>query len=264
MEIATIAHWAKCRQQWRADQGAISINMPESSIKVYDDTISINVLESSQSRQLVAEMMILAGEVAGQYGQTHNLAIPFRQQTQPELPPDEELMQLPAGPVRFSAMRRCMPRSEISITPSRHASLGLATYTQVTSPIRRYSDLLAHFQIKAHLRGDELPFSAEQMQQLLLSISSTAYEATTMERQTNRYWGLEYLRRHPDEIWTALMLRWLRDHENLGLIMLEDLGIELAMRFQRSVQPGDRFLVKVAHVDPRQDIIQFQDVGSAT
>ncbi len=262
-EIAAIAQWSKCRQQWRTNQGAISINMPESSIKVHNDDISIHVLDSSQARQLVAEMMILAGEVAGQYGQTHNLAIPFRQQTQPELPPDEELMQLPAGPVRFSAMRRCMPRSEITITPARHASLGLDTYTQVTSPIRRYSDLLAHFQIKAHLRGDILPFSAEQMQELLLTISTTAYEATSVERQTNRYWGLEYLRRHPNEVWQALMLRWLRDYENLGLIMLEDLGLELAMRFQRSVIPGDRLLVKVVHVDPRQDIIQFQEVGSA-
>ncbi|MCS6813760.1 MAG: ribonuclease R [Cyanobacteria bacterium] len=261
-EIAAIAEWATCRQQWRLSQGAISINMPESSIKVHNDDISINVLDSSAARQLVAEMMILAGEVAGLYGQTHNLAIPFRQQPQPELPPEEELLQLPAGPVRFSAMRRCMPRSEISITPARHASLGLDTYTQVTSPIRRYSDLLAHFQIKAHLRGDALPFSAEQMQELLLAVSTTTSEATLVERQTNRYWGLEYLRRHPDEVWHALMLRWLRDYENLGLIMLEDLGLELAMRFQRSVQPGDRFLVKVVHVDPRQDIIQFQDVGN--
>jgi len=41
------------------------------------------VLEDSQARQLVAEMMILAGEVAGQYGQAHNIALPFRGQPQP-------------------------------------------------------------------------------------------------------------------------------------------------------------------------------------
>jgi len=40
-------------------------------IKVQDDEITIEVLEDSQA-QLVAEMMILAGEVAGQYGQAHN------------------------------------------------------------------------------------------------------------------------------------------------------------------------------------------------
>lgn len=61
--------------------------MPEAMIKVHDDEITIQVLEESPARQLVAEMMILAGEVAARYGQEHNLALPFRGQPQPELPP---------------------------------------------------------------------------------------------------------------------------------------------------------------------------------
>ena len=260
-EIAAIATWAVRREEWRQSQGSISIHMPESVIKVKnDDEISIEVLDDSPSRQLVAEMMILAGEVAGDYGQTHQIPLPFRGQPQPELPPEEELLQLPAGPVRFCAMRRCMPRSEMGITPMRHAGLGLETYTQVTSPIRRYTDLLSHFQLKAHLRGDPLPFSAEQLQETLLSVTSAAYEATLVERQTNRYWGLEYLRRNTDQVWQALMLRWLREHENLGLILLEDLGLELVMRFKRSVRPGDRLEVQVSHADPRQDVIQFREL----
>lgn len=259
-EIAAIAVWAKRRKSWRRSQGAISINMPEASIKVQDEEIVIHVLEDSLSRHLVAEMMILAGEVAARYGQTHNLAIPFRNQQQPELPSDEELLQLPAGPVRACAIRRCMPRSEVSITPARHASLGLDTYAQVTSPIRRYNDLLAHFQLKAHLRGDELPFTVQQMQELLLSISTVAQEASLVERQTNRYWGLEYLRRHPEEIWQGLVLRMLREHENLALVLLEDLALEMAVRFNRLVEPGEQVTVRVAYADPRQDVIQFQEL----
>jgi exoribonuclease-2 len=259
-EVEAIAAWAKRRKAWRQSQGAITIHMPDSSIKVKDDTITIEVLEDSRARQLVAEMMILAGEVAARYGQTHHLPMPFRNQLQPELPPEEELMQLPPGPVRGCAIRRCMPRSELSTTPARHASLGLDTYTQVTSPIRRYSDLLTHFQIKAHLRGAPLPFSVEQMQELTMSISSTVQEAVLVERQTNRYWGLEYLRRHSNEVWQALMLRWLREHESLGLVLLEDLGLEIAMRFHYDVAPGDRLLLKVAYADPRQDIIQFEQM----
>ncbi len=259
-ELEAIATWAKRRLSWRQSQGAISINMPESSIKVRDDQITIEVLENSLSRQLVAEMMILAGEVAARYGQAHNLAIPFRNQTQPELPPEEELLQLPAGPVRSCAIRRCMPRSEMSITPARHASLGLDTYTQVTSPIRRYTDLMAHFQIKAHLRGEPLPFAAEEMKELLMSVSAVAQEAASVERQTNRYWGLEYLRRHAHEVWQALVLRWLREHESLALILLEDLGLELAMRLTGPLEPGDRMEVKVTYADPRQDTIQFQQL----
>jgi exoribonuclease II len=259
-ELEAIAAWIKKRQTWRQSQGAIAIHMPESSIKVQDDEITIHVLHNSRARQLVAEMMILAGETAARYAQTHNLPIPFRNQPQPELPSPEELLQLPAGPVRSCAIRRCMPRSEMSITPARHSSLGLDIYTQVTSPIRRYSDLLTHFQIKAHLRGEPLPFSAEEMQELTLSTSNTVQEAVSVERQTNRYWGLEYLRRMSNEVWHALMLRWLREHENLGLVLLEDLGLELAMRFTRPIAPGDRLTLRVSLADPRQDIIHFEEV----
>lgn len=260
-EIAEIATWAYKRQEWRRNQGAISIHMPESVIKVKgEDDISIDVLEDSRSRLLVAEMMILAGEVAGRYGQTHQIPLPFRGQPQPELPPEEELMQLPAGPVRFCAMRRCMPKSEMSITPLRHAGLGLEIYTQVTSPIRRYTDLMSHFQIKAHLRGDPLPFTSQQLQETMLSVMTAANEATWVERQTNRYWGLEYLRRNADRVWQALVLRWLREQDNEGLILLEDLGLELKMRFRRSVALGDRLDVQVSHADPRQDVIHFKEL----
>lgn len=261
-ELQGLAHWAKVRGQWRLTQGAISINMPESNIKVSEteDDIVIEVLNDSMARQMVAEMMILAGEVAARYGQAHALAIPFRSQPQPELPSDEELIQLPTGWVRDSAIRRCMTRSEVGVTPSRHATLGLDSYSQVTSPIRRYLDLLVHFQLKAHLRGEPLPFSSTEVTELAIGASSAAYEATLVERQTKRYWALEYLRRHQDRPWDVMLLRWLREDEGLGLIMVEDLGLELAMRFNRAVALGEQFQVRVSHASPRQDVIRFEEV----
>ncbi|HSM82982.1 MAG TPA: ribonuclease R family protein [Nodosilinea sp.] len=262
-ELHGLAHWAKVRGQWRLTQGAISINMPESNIKVSaaEDDIVIEVLNDSLARQMVAEMMILAGEVAARYGQTHALAIPFRSQPQPELPSDEELIQLPTGWVRDSAIRRCMTRSEVGITPSRHATLGLDSYSQVTSPIRRYLDLVTHFQLKAHLRGEPLPFSSTEVTELAIGASSAAYEATLVERQTKRYWALEYLRRHQDQVWDVMLLRWLREDEGLGLIMVEDLGLELAMRFNRAVALGEQLQVRVSHASPRQDVIRFEEVA---
>ncbi|MEC4892332.1 MAG: ribonuclease R [Oscillatoria sp. PMC 1051.18] len=263
-EISILAEAAQQRSQWRQNQGSINISMPESSIKVdRDEEIIIELLDNSPSRQLVAEMMILAGEVAGRYGRDHHLPLPYRGQPQPELPPEEELLLLPPGPVRFSALRRCMPRSEISTTPIRHAGLGLDIYTQATSPIRRYTDLLVHFQLKAHLRGGELPFSAEELPEIIYSVVAAASEATLVERQTNRYWGLEYLRRNENMVWQALVLRWLREDENLGLILLEELGLELPHRFNRSVQLGSRLEVQVSSADPRQDLIRFRELADA-
>ncbi|NES70887.1 MAG: RNB domain-containing ribonuclease, partial [Okeania sp. SIO2D1] len=259
-EIHVLNQLAKQRFQWRQSQGSISIYMPESVIKVEGEEVKVEVLDDSPSRQLVAEMMIMAGEVGAKYGQKHDIPLPYRSQPQPELPPEAELILLPAGPVRSCAMRRCMPKSEMGIIPARHASLALETYVQVTSPIRRYSDLLAHFQIKAHLRGEELPFSRDQMQEIVMSLVPAVKEASSVERFTNRYWGLEYLRRNSDEVWQALIIRWLKEEINLGLVLLEELGLELAMRFGRSVNVGDRLEVKVAHADPRKDEVIFQEV----
>jgi len=259
-EIEAIATWAQRRKAWRYAQGAISINMPEAIIKVKDDEINIDILDDSPSRQLVAEMMILAGEVAARYGQTHNIPLPFRGQPQPELPPEEELLLLPAGFVRACAMRRCMPKSEMSIAPLRHAGLGLNTYTQATSPIRRYSDLLTHFQLKAHLRGEVLPFSAEQLKEVMMTVTTTTQEVTMVERQTNRYYALEYLRRHPEQTWNVTVLMWLREDSNLALILLEDLGLQLPMSFRRTAKLGEQILVKVSHADPQKDLIQFQEI----
>lgn len=259
-EIEAISKWAKKRKDWRYRQGAISINMPEAIIKVKDDEINIDLLEDSNSRQLVAEMMILAGEVAARYGQVHNIPLPFRGQPQPELPPEQELIQLPAGFVRACAMRRCMPKSEMSTTPARHAGLGLSSYTQATSPIRRYTDLLTHFQLKAHLRGEQPPFTAIQLQEVMISVTSVTQEVTMVERQTNRYWALEYLRRNPEIIWQATVLMWLREDSGLALILLEDLGLQLPMLFRRSVALGDQIMVKVSIADPQKDVIQFQEI----
>jgi exoribonuclease II len=259
-EIAAIAIGAEKRKTWRYSQGAISINMPEATIKVKGDEISIDLLQDSRSRQLVAEMMIVAGEVAARYGKENNIPLPFRGQPQPELPPEEELILLPAGFVRSCAMRRCMPKSEMSITPLRHAGLGLDTYTQATSPIRRYSDLLTHFQIKAHLRGEVLPFSAEQLKEVMMTVTSITQEVVMVERQTNRYWSLEYLRRNNDEIWEATVLMWLREDSGLALILIEDLGLQLPMFFKRDVNLGDEILIKVSISDPQKDVIQFQEI----
>ncbi|MGB5633821.1 MAG: RNB domain-containing ribonuclease, partial [Waterburya sp.] len=133
----------------------------------------------------------------------------------------------------------------------------------VTSPIRRYTDLLSHFQIKAHLRGEELPFSREELQEIVYSVSSSSYEATLVERQTNRYWGVEYLRRNADCIWDVLVLRWLREDEDLGLILIEDLGMELPHRFDRPVTLGERMEMQVTHADPQRDEVRLREITEA-
>jgi exoribonuclease II len=265
-DLEALATYAHLRSDWRRSQGAINIDLPETNIKVdlnNPEKLTLEILDDSFSRQLVAEMMILTGEVAAKFAQAHNIPIPYRYQEQPELPSEEEIMQLPPGPVREFAICRCMTKGEAGVYPDRHAGLGLDAYAQVTSPIRRYSDLLAHWQIKAHLSGEPLPFTADTLSELLQMIDPGVFEAIQIERQSTRYWSLEYLNRHRDTVWRALLLDWLRESERLGLVLFEDLGLKLPMRMTRTINVGENLNLKVVDVDPRKDIIQFQELQAA-
>jgi exoribonuclease-2 len=55
---------------------------------------------------MVAEMMILAGEVVGSIGKQHGLPMPYRGQEPPKLPSAEVLDTLPDGPCKGYALRR--------------------------------------------------------------------------------------------------------------------------------------------------------------
>ena len=94
----------------------------------------------------------------------------------------------------------------------------------------------------------------------MMTVTTTTQELTMVERQSNRYYALEYLRRQPDEVWQIIVLMWLREDSNLALILLEDLGLQLPMLFRRNVSLGEQVLVKVSIADPQKDIIQFQEI----
>ncbi|MFN5766654.1 MAG: ribonuclease catalytic domain-containing protein [Pseudanabaena sp.] len=266
-DLERLADYARLRKKWRVAQGAIEIHLPDTSVKVDSkdgDRLTLELMEDTFSRQLVAEMMILAGEVAAKFAQTNNIPIPYRYQEQPELPPLDTLMQLPSGPVREFAICRCMTKGSLGLYASRHSGLGLDAYAQVTSPIRRYSDLLAHWQIKAFLLGEPLPFTAEMLTAILQAIDPAIWDANQVEKQSVRYWSLEYLRRNKDVVWEALMLDWLRENEKLALVLIEDLGLKLPMRITRQIHVGDNLRIKTGEVDPRKDIIYFQESQQST
>lgn len=266
-DLERLADYARLRKKWRVAQGAIEIHLPDTTVKVDSqngDRLTLELMEDTFSRQLVAEMMILAGEVAAKFAQTNNIPIPYRYQEQPELPPLDTLMQLPSGPVREFAICRCMTKGLLGLYASRHAGLGLDAYAQVTSPIRRYSDLLAHWQIKAFLRNEPLPFTAEMLTAILQAIDPAIWDANQVEKQSVRYWSLEYLRRNKDEVWEALMLDWLRENEKLALVLIEDLGLKLPMRINRQIQVGDNLRIRTSEVDPRKDVIYFQEASQTT
>ncbi|MFT0813664.1 ribonuclease catalytic domain-containing protein [Synechococcus sp. OH20] len=260
-QLTAIARAARWRYAWRLAQGAIQIGLPEQDIKVMDEIPHLRVIEDTPARQMVAEMMVLAGEVAARFACQNGIPVPYRLQPAPELPPPEVLDLYPQGPVRSFAIMRCLSRAEVATQPGRHTGLGLDAYCQVTSPIRRYLDLVAHYQIKAFLRGDPLPLTEAEVQQLLLAIEPGTAEAVQVERKSKRYWSIEYLRQRPGQIWRALVLGYLREQENLVLALLDEIAFRVPVRLERQAPLAAWIELEVVQADPRADVIELREVG---
>ncbi|MDR0302170.1 MAG: RNB domain-containing ribonuclease, partial [Treponema sp.] len=183
----------------RNRMGAINIDLPEVHVAVTDGNVEVVPIIRYRSAVLVRECMIIAGEGAGNWAAKKGLAFPYISQ-------EVELQgKVPGGLSGSWQLRRCMRPRVLSTKPWRHQGLGLDTYTQVTSPLRRYTDLLAHLQIRAFLRGDKLLPSDEVMAHLGAGEAS-ASAVSHAERFSKAHWKMVYLIGKKDSVWDAVAL----------------------------------------------------------
>jgi exoribonuclease-2 len=73
-----------------------------------------------------------------------------------------------------------------------HAGLGMALYSQATSPLRRYMDLVAHQQLRAHLRGDEL-LGTQAILERIGAAEAVSGDVRRAERLARQHWTMVYL-----------------------------------------------------------------------
>ncbi|XP_059647072.1 ribonuclease II, chloroplastic/mitochondrial isoform X2 [Cornus florida] len=265
VELKVLSEAAALRLQWRRQQGAVDTNTLETRIKVSnpeDPEPLIKLYIENQAdpaMRLVSEMMILCGEATAIYGSSNNIPLPYRGQPQSNID-TSAFAHLPEGPVRSSAIVKIMRAAEMDFRkPIRHGVLGLPGYVQFTSPIRRYVDLLAHYQVKAFLRGDSPPFSAGQLE----GIASVAImHSKVVKRLSNsslRYWILEYLRRQPKEKkFRALILRFIKDR--IAALLLMEVGLQTSSWVSLGKQIGDEVEVQVEEAHPRDDVLSLKEV----
>ena len=90
-------------------------------------------------------------------------------------------------------MRKTFKRSRLSLTPGLHSGLGLTAYTQASSPIRRYADLVTQRQFTALAKGSAIPYGREELLQILVAAEAAEQEIRTIEDRSTNYWLLEYL-----------------------------------------------------------------------
>lgn len=256
-DLADIHRLLLQRRQWRQTRGALLLDQPEGRIRCRGDQPQLEVCEPSPGRLLVAEAMILAGAVVATFGAEHGLALPYRSQLPAPLPSHGALQQLPPGPVRHAQLKQGLSRGLTQASPGPHFSLGLASYVQATSPIRRYGDLLVQRQLAALLAGQQ-PLDHHAVQQQLSHLSEALRQGNQISRDDQRHWRQVWFAAHRSEQWQGLFLRWLRESDQLGLIWIEALAMELACHCPAGSQPGDALAVRVHRVDPLQDCLQLR------
>jgi len=171
------------------------------------------------ARNMVTELMILAGEAAARFGSWHEIPMPYRAQKADE-PDDDDLDVTPPGPCTAWLVIGGLRGSSFCVAPERHFGLGLDAYVQVTSPIRRYADLVLHAQLKAFLRGDSLPFPDAKE---LCVLASGAANTPNFEKLAKNYWVNIFLKRNAHPL-RALVLGRKRRSDDEFLLLLLDLG----------------------------------------
>jgi len=248
------------RRRWRSAQGALQLEDPEGRIRCRGERAEVEVVEPSTSRRMVAEAMVLAGALVADRGMRHGLALPYRSQAACALPSPTELDQLPAGPVRHAAIKRCLSRGLIGTTAAPHFSLGLPAYVQATSPIRRYGDLLVQRQLQALLDGRE-PLAEHAVASLVQDLEIPLRQGIQIGREDQRHWLQVWFEQQDQRQWPGQFLRWLRQDHQLALVWLEDLCQSLPCICPPRSEPADSLVVRLVEVDSLRDQLRLEAVG---
>ncbi|MDR2468383.1 MAG: RNB domain-containing ribonuclease [Spirochaetaceae bacterium] len=225
----------------RLAAGAVTIEFPEVAITIHDERINIAPLENYPSRLLVKECMLLAGEAAAQWALEQRLPFPFISQEVDSVPGD-----LLPGFAGSYQMRRCMRSRVLSSKPGLHQGLGLDIYTQVTSPLRRYTDLLAHQQISAVLRGEK-PLDEDMLLARLAAAERAAFAVSRAERASRAHWTAACLAARSGDVWDGIVLDVRGPH---AVVLIPALGIETQTALKRgsTLMPNDHCTLKLSSV----------------
>lgn len=239
------------KEKRRAD-GALFIDLPEVKIRVENREVAITPIGLTPERELVANAMLSAGSAVARYADEHGIPLPFATQVPPEA------AELPAGiepgPATMFALRRsCLP-SVVATVSGPHSGLGLPCYARVTSPLRRYGDLLAHQQLRRVIKGEE-PLTMEYLDSRLAVSEREALARRRLERQSNEFWTQVFLALHPDYQTKAILV--LRQDDRLTYLIPE-LAYEFKNRFGGKITLGEHVPIQLARSDTAEGIANFR------
>ncbi|KAI5303910.1 hypothetical protein KEM56_007069 [Ascosphaera pollenicola] len=154
---------------------------------------------------LVSHVMLLAGEVAGKWCADRGIpAIYSATMYHPEFKKitRDVLADAAEGLSTFG-----LPKGYTTSSPDTHDFLGMDQYLKTTSPLRRFSDLMAHWQIEAALRYEDthgrplkpseadavVPFPKAAVDALLSRATWQNMQKDLAQRRSRSFWACQLL-----------------------------------------------------------------------
>lgn len=243
----------------RMEHDAVSLSLPELQVRFQDDgSVELEMVEqNTPSRMLVAELMIFYNWLLARFCKQNEIPLLFRTQGEPS----ERLTEDQFGYIYYVfKQRRKLNPLKISTKPAPHSGLGLDVYTNATSPIRRYLDLVAQRQVISFLSEKSLPYEEEDLEELRMTIEPTLKALERVRRNRIRYWTLKYLAQHIGKKYRAMVLDVLKS--KYRILLLDFLHIvELRQEGEAGMYPGQQFSVVIKRSDPWDDILEVSYAG---
>lgn len=238
-------------RQYRTGNNAVMIRLPEVKIKVdiAQRSIAIKELDRSPARELVANAMMAAGNAAAKFAVKNDFPLAFAVQSDPDMTERPETL-----PGMYELRKSCRV-STLSTLPGKHAGLGLEPYARVTSPLRRYEDLLNHIQLRKYLANAE-PLTMSVMDERLAISEPSAVLCSKLERQCREYWTLVYLKNQPEN-WRGEAL-YIAKPDERSVWLLPELAYEFKNRYNARIPLGESVKVECIASDPATLSAQFR------
>lgn len=241
-ELKPLFEIARRNAKRREKAGAVNISIPEVHVSVNPGTkeVLFEPVNRTESAEVVREAMVLAGEGAARFAFKNKIPFPFISQEAPEIPAD-----IPEGLAGEFRLRKCMRKRSVNLTPSSHAGLGIGMYSQITSPLRRYGDLLGHEQLRAFLKGE--PLIDKDAMLIRMNEGDMAMQASKRaERNSRLHWTLVYLLTH--EGWQGEAI-CVDKQQGRALYFISEFGMETVIGGNAPVELNGKVMLKAEKID---------------
>ncbi|MDD3000416.1 MAG: ribonuclease catalytic domain-containing protein [Candidatus Riflebacteria bacterium] len=251
-------------KQKRVENGAVIIpRQPEPEVKVRDGVITVELRDRDcLCAGMISEFMIWTNHVAAEWFKKNDIPCLYRSQDGDENTKKEFKEEFDA--LAFWQALRTFRKTVVGTAANKHFSLGVNSYTQITSPLRRYSDLVLHRQIKSFIREKKNFYTEDELTQEVLISDISVGRAEDIMQKRERYFMLKYLKNERQTMSKQkkdLLLNGVvvdTSSNNEVTFYVDFLcGFRHCRKPDFDVSPGQKVSVKVNQIDLYDGIIRF-------